>query len=123
MEGCFLSKNRQLSRSLSGQRKRGSSADCATPQACLRMNFSFCTQLNALYEVFWVVWGDYAVSVCGFYEDAVAEVRDDHEGAYDAWDVVVSAVEAGSEKPEAERNQRPLHRLNRFERDSFVAAD
>src|SRR3989337_3505178 len=104
MEGCFLSKNRQLSRSLSGQRKRGSSADCATPQACLRMNFSFCPQLNALHEVVWVAWGDYVVSVFCFYENAVAVVRDDHEGASESWEVVVSAVEACAEEPDAEWN-------------------
>src|SRR4030067_813320 len=95
MEGCFLSKNRQLSRSLSGQRKRGSSADCATPQACLRMNFSFSPQLNALYEVVGVAWCDHVVAVLCFYEDAVAVVRDDHEGSSEAWQVVVSAAEAG----------------------------
>ena len=75
------------------------------------------------YEVVWVFWGYDVVSVFGFYEDAVAEVCDDHECFADAWDVVVSAVEACAEESEAEWNQRPLHGFDGFEWDSFCSAD
>lgn len=70
--------------------------------------FGFCSHVDFRYELVGVAWCNQVVAVCGFYEDAVAEVRDGDEGSADAWEVVVSAVEAGAEQPEAERNQRAL---------------
>ena len=87
------------------------------------MTFSFCLQLNVLYEVVWVGWCDDVVCVFCFYDDAVVVVCYCHEGASEAWEVVVSAVEAGSEQPEAEWNQRALQGLDGFEWDFFGAAD
>lgn len=59
----------------------------------------------------------------GFYQDAVSEVGYHHEGSSNIWKVVVSAVEACSEKSDAERYQRPLDGFNRFQRDSLVSAN
>ena len=75
------------------------------------------------YEVIGVAWGDDVVSVFCFYEDAVAVVCYCHECSSEAWQVVVSAVEAGSEKSDAEGNQRSLRRRDGFEWDGFGAAD
>ena len=80
-------------------------------------------RLNALYEVVWVAWGNHVVPVRCFYEDAVPVIRNHHERSSNAWEVVVFAVEACSEKPEPERNQRSLHRLNCFQRNPLRAAD
>jgi hypothetical protein len=73
------------------------------------LRFGFCLYVDFFYEVVGVARCNNVVAVLCFYEDAVAEVCDDHEGSADAWEIVVSAVETGAEKPEAERNQRTLH--------------
>ena len=74
--------------------------------------FGFCLHVDFRYELVGVAWCNQVVAVCGFYEDAVAEVGDGDEGSAYAWDVVVSAVEAGSEEPEPERDQRSLNGLD-----------
>ena len=81
------------------------------------------TFLQVFQEVVWVAWRNHVVAVCAFYEDAIAEVGDGDEGASDGWDVVVSAMKAGAEQFEAERNQRALHRCDGAKWDGFGAAD
>ena len=74
-------------------------------------------------EVVGGVWCYDVVVVCCFYEDAVFVVCDGDEGCAYAWDLVVSAVEAGAEQSEADWNQRALRGLDGVEWDGFGAAD
>jgi hypothetical protein len=59
----------------------------------------------------------------GFYQGAIFEVGYHHEGFSNVWKVVVSTIKACSEKSDAERYQRSVNRLDRFQRDSLVSAD